>query len=80
VAITRAISQLHLVVPQDSQLEHWHKQGWSSTTKKEVDATRFVFELDLKQSQALMDSIKNDTSSEVTERKSRRYLNDLYKI
>jgi DNA helicase-2/ATP-dependent DNA helicase PcrA len=80
VAITRAISQLHLVVPQDSQLEHWHKQGWSSTPKKEVDATRFVFELDLKQSQALMDSIKNGTSSEVTERKSRRYLNDLCKI
>jgi len=80
VAITRAISQLHLVVPQDSQLEHWHKHGWSSTPKKEVDATRFVFELDLKQSQTLLDSIKNGTSSELTERKSRHYINELCKI
>tara|TARA_R110001583_G_scaffold1612_5_gene12712 strand:+ start:1319 stop:3253 length:1935 start_codon:yes stop_codon:yes gene_type:complete len=48
VAITRAITQLHLLVPKDDSLKHWQKNGWSSTPKKPVIATRFVFEMNLK--------------------------------
>ena len=45
VAITRAIKQLHLLVPSDRSLTYWQSKGWSSTPKKTVIATRFVFEM-----------------------------------
>jgi len=47
VAITRAIKQLHLLVPNDSSLIYWQSKGWFSTPKKPVIATRFVFEMNL---------------------------------
>jgi len=39
VAITRAIKHLHLIVPKDKLLDAWNRKGWSSTPKKEIEAT-----------------------------------------
>ncbi|WP_299809397.1 ATP-dependent helicase [uncultured Shewanella sp.] len=59
VAITRAIKHLHLIVPKDQNLEFWNKKRWSSTPKKEVDATRFVFEMDTVIARELITKIQN---------------------
>ncbi|WP_108946649.1 ATP-dependent helicase [Shewanella halifaxensis] len=59
VAITRAIKNLHLIVPNDRSLEFWNQNRWSSTPKKEVEATRFVFEMDTAIAKELVTKIKN---------------------
>ncbi|OUR60112.1 hypothetical protein A9Q74_14510 [Colwellia sp. 39_35_sub15_T18] len=77
VAITRAIQHLHLIVPTDKTLDHWNKNVWSSTPKKETNATRFVFEMDLVISRSLVEKIKDPkTKIELTPR-SKRYLDAL---
>lgn len=82
VAITRAINQLHLLVPEDKNLTYWQEKGWSSTPKKEVQATRFVFEMDIKQSRVLMNRInESDRTSKVSlNSNSKRYIEALNKI
>ncbi len=63
VAITRTKSNLHLLVPYDESLQHWLKQGWSSTSKKEVQATRFVFESNVIQSAIFGQALDRDNIS-----------------
>jgi DNA helicase-2/ATP-dependent DNA helicase PcrA len=46
VAITRAKKRLYLLHPKDTQLDKWLQKGWYSTPKKEVTASRFLFEMD----------------------------------
>ena len=74
VAITRAVKHLHLIVPNDERLEHWNNERWSSTPKKEVKATRFVFELDNVIANDLIAKIKKPNIAVSLTPRASRYL------
>lgn len=74
VAITRAIKHLHLIVPKDKVLDDWNRKGWSSTPKKEIEATRFVFEMDTVIANDLITKIKEPKAQLKLSPRSRLYL------
>lgn len=68
---------MYLIVPEDKVLDHWNKNAWSSTPKKEINAARFVLEMDIVISRSLVKKIKeHKTKVELTPR-SKRYLGSL---
>lgn len=79
VAITRAIKHLHLLTPKDERLMHWNRKRWSSTPKGEVDATRFVFEMDSSIASDLLIKIKQPNADIKLTPRSRMYLSLLSK-
>ena len=74
VAITRAVKYLYLIVPDDHQLQHWHDKGWSSTPKREVEVTRFVFEMDIMAAKEMVKKIKDPYSKVLTSSRSNNYI------
>ncbi len=80
VAITRAIKHLHLIVPKDNVLDYWVRKGWSSTPKKEIKATRFVFEMDTVIANKLITKIKEPKAQLNLSHRSNLYLEKLASI
>jgi DNA helicase-2/ATP-dependent DNA helicase PcrA len=80
VAITRAIKHLHLIVPKDKVLDDWNRKGWSSTPKREVEATRFVFEMDTVIANDLITKIKEPKAQLNLSPRSKLYLAKLSSV
>tara|TARA_R110000737_G_scaffold352084_2_gene396662 strand:- start:400 stop:2445 length:2046 start_codon:yes stop_codon:yes gene_type:complete len=80
VAITRAIKHLHIIVPKDKLLDDWNRKGWSSTPKKEIEATRFIFEMDITFANELTKKIKAPKANVNLSPRSKLYLAKLSSI